>query len=74
MNTYFKVTHTEYGQSFVKWFSTKEDAKRYAMPIVKRGYAPQVFECDENFNTTREVLVLATRWASFNNSKQLYAY
>jgi len=74
MTKYYKVSHVEWGQKFEQWFSTKADAKRYAMPIVKRGYAPQVFECDEQFRAEREVLVFATRWASFNNSKQLYGY
>lgn len=40
MNTDYTVTHTAQGHTAERWFSTLEDAKRYARGIVRLGYAP----------------------------------
>lgn len=46
--TSYKVAHTSYGITTEKWFSTKEDTKRYARSIIKLGYAPSVLTYEED--------------------------
>lgn len=52
----YKISTSNYGSAnTVRWFSTKADAKRYALTQVANGYTPHIELVAEDYKTSKIV-------------------
>jgi len=42
----YKVTASRHGQMDTRWFTSREEMKRYAKGIIRLGFAPYIEVCD----------------------------